>query len=63
MKHLCSLVTSLVVGVFAFASVGAAKLRFVQPNGMVREVQEMQMEQVLAVPRKLGLFTTKVRSF
>jgi hypothetical protein len=39
--------------VFAITSVGAAKLRFVKPNDMVREVQEMQK---VTVPRKLGLF-------
>jgi hypothetical protein len=56
MKPLCCLVTSIIIGAFAITSVGAAKLRFVKPNDMVREVQEMQKAHVLTVPRKLGLF-------
>ncbi len=55
--------TSLVLGT-VFTAVDAAKLRFVKPNAVAREVQGMQKTPVLPFPdhvppRKLGLFTLK----
>jgi hypothetical protein len=69
MKPMCNLfiATSLVLGTF-FTAVDAAKLRFVKPNAVAREVQGMQKTHALTFPdyvpsRNLGLFTgTKVRN-
>jgi hypothetical protein len=58
--------TALVLGTFITA-VDAAKLRFVKPNAIAREVQEIQKTHVLTLPdyvpsRNLGLSKgTKVR--
>ncbi len=68
MKPWCKLfiTTALVLGTF-FTAVDAAKLRFVKPNAVAREVQEIQKAHVLIFPdyvpsRNLGLFKgTKVR--
>jgi hypothetical protein len=65
MKPWCNLfiTTALVLG----TAVDAAKLRFVKPNAIAREVQEIQKTHVLIFPdyvpsRNLGLFKgTKVR--